>query len=211
MFPCEAVLTTPKIFSKHKYTNLLTINLQLSYNETMSETISFDPTSDPVIPYFRRLRLEFNLTQDELAREARTSRLAILRNEHLCYPDPLPNIATHLSLFTDVPLKNLQHEYHIDVFRRRTYTSEVLLPLDSDDSNLLDEISFHDFRQSKCRAVGLPTSLIKFSSMICVHPSTIATYEFAQTRNLSVALPRALAVALREMHWLNVLSRDSSL
>ena len=174
----------------------------------------FDPTKDPVVPYVRRLRLEFNLTQDDLARESRTSRLAVLRNEHLCYPDPLPNIATHLSLYTDVPLKNIQHEYHIDVSRRRKYTSEVLLQLDSDDYNVLNEASFKSFRIEKCRnafgGLGLPTSLIKFSSMICVHPSTIASYEVAQQSNLSVALPRALAVALREMqsplgNWLGVL------
>jgi len=170
----------------------------------MSE-LSFDPTSDPVVPYVRRLRLEFNLTQDELARESRTSRLAVLRNEHLCYPTPLPNIATHLSMFTEVPLNTLIHEYHNDVLRRRRYTAETLLELDSDDYNVLNEVSFKQFRIEKCSAVGLPTSLIKFSSMICVHPSTINSYETAQMENLTVALPRALAVALREMKWLGVL------
>lgn len=182
--------------------------------------LEFDPTSDPVIPYVRRLRLEFGLTQDALALESRTSRLAVLRNEHLCYPTPLPNIATHLSLFTEVPLSTILHEYHNDVSRRRRYTSEVLLQLSDDDYNVLSEASFKSFRLNKARAVGLPESLIKFSSMICVHPSTIASYELAQgfddTADLTVALPRALAVALREMidpltgnSWLGVLYGSS--
>ena len=161
----------------------------------------FDPTCDPVEPYFRRLRREYNLTQSELAREAQISSLAVLRNEHLCYHTPLPNVATALALYTGVPLKIIIHEYHIDVSRRRKYTSETLLPLALDDPiQFLHTVNFKDWRIFICIRENLPTSVIKFSSMICVNPSTITDYEKRQSINSNASIPAALRVAWNEMY-----------
>jgi transcriptional regulator with XRE-family HTH domain len=158
----------------------------------------FDPTQDPVEPYVRRLRKEFNYTQDELARESQTSRLAVLRNEHLNYSDPLPNIVTTLSLLTEVPLKTIQHEYHIDVSKRRRYASEVLLPRENFDYIVIT--NFFEWRVAMCLRNDLPLSIIKFSSMVCVNPSTITDYEFRQQTNLNTSTPASLKIALREMY-----------
>lgn len=163
----------------------------------------FNPVNTPVTPYIRRLRKELNLTQSELAREAQTTQLAVLRNEHLNYNTPLPNIATRLSQLSDIPLKHIQTEYHIDVQKRRQWTASMLASISTD---LLDYYCFKTWRIAICKNAGLPTSIIKFSSMVCVNPNTISSFEKRNSANgltKPTSIPRSLAVAFREMGYPN--------
>jgi transcriptional regulator with XRE-family HTH domain len=194
------------------------------YPSSMKSKI-FDPTQDPVVPYFVRLRKELNLTQETLAREANVSRLALLRNEHLCYPTPFPAIATQLALLAKEHLdiegggntvKHITHEYHIDVMRRRRYAS-ILIPYikETEDANFYlskgqREWNFSIWRTSYCRAVGLSRSIVSFSSLICVNPSTIRNFEIKNASNDSkpVAIPRTLDIAFREMGYPNSFLMD---
>lgn len=140
-------------------------------------------------PRLKRLRLDSNISQKDLAFEAGCSRHAVMRMEQLCFPTPLPNVISALSDLTGVLEHNLLHSYAEDVRMNREFSGKLyrldevteadvtravrdsLLPLSNSHS------AFGNWRKTLARGVGDATSQVHFSSRFSIHPAVISKFE----------------------------------
>jgi transcriptional regulator with XRE-family HTH domain len=140
-------------------------------------------------PRLKRLRLEANISQKDLAFEAGCSRHAVMRMEQLCFPNPLPNVISALSDLLGVSEAMLIHEYESDVYSNRRHSGTLyglnkvtdayvtravrdsLLPLSNSHS------AFGNWRKALARGVGDATSQVHFSSRFSIHPAIISKFE----------------------------------
>lgn len=140
-------------------------------------------------PRLKRLRLDANISQKDLAFEAGCSRHAVMRMEQLCFPNPLPNVLSALSDLIGVPEDSLEITYHDDVTLNREFSGQLyrlaacseadvtravrdsLLPLSNSHS------AFGNWRKTLARGVGDATSQVHFSSRFSIHPAIISKFE----------------------------------
>lgn len=155
-------------------------------------------------PRLKRLRLEHNISQKDLAFEAGCSRHAVMRMEQLCFPNPLPNVLSALSDLTGVSEAMLVYEYESDVYKNRRHSGvlyrldkvtetdvtrairDSLLPLSNSHS------AFGNWRKTLARGVGDATSQVHFSSRFSIHPAVISKFE-----SNGGTIPEAIIGALR--------------
>ena len=151
--------------------------------------------------HIRQLRLQINLTQQELAIQCGVSRHAIIRQEQLCYPTPLPSVVSTLSDITGLSELFIRTCYLNDVTTNRLNTAELLRPISlsllSSAKRTNSTISKHPFmawREHIFTIAGLPDSRIHFSIMTSIHPATLTKYEAFKT-----GFPGAIEIAFNEM------------
>ena len=147
------------------------------------------------------IRLAFHMSQGDLAMEAGLSRHAVLRNEQLCYPTPLPGIITALSNISGIGEWVLEERYADDVTLNRIQAGANIFRDYQLQVNCLARSStyrgqlhpFQVWRECVFRHLELPDSRIYFCSAITVHPATMTAYE-----NFKTGFPQPLEVALTQ-------------
>ena len=156
----------------------------------------------------RELREQLNLSQDQLANLAEVSRHAVIRNEQLCYPNPLPRVVTALSELTGLAPLSIETDYYQDVLTNRRTTGALLkehhnyllalthqLVVNSGLSGTLSsQHPFAFWRLSVSSLLNVSSSQIHFSIMTSIHPATLFKYESFKT-----GFPAPMHVALTQL------------
>lgn len=142
----------------------------------------------------RDLREQAALSQEELARRARVTRMYVVRAEQLMYPYLAPGLSRALAdISRDVnvnPLtpKELEEDYMLTREEHLRNTAKIF---DHKISNQLAKQakSFEEFRVKLFDYYDLPTSLIKFCQYTGCAPSSVAAYEKRSRRGKKEGLP----------------------
>lgn len=167
-------------------------------------TISHERTRASTL---KALRESIPLTQEELAIQAAVSRHAVLRQEQLCYPSPLPNIIDTLSDIVGTDSQTLTNRYLEDVARNRAesgfeYFNDHAF-LAGTATHIINNYSrttshgkhpFQVWRESVMDSLGLSDSRIHFSQVTSIHPATLSRYE-----SFNTGFPAPVEVAFRSM------------
>jgi transcriptional regulator with XRE-family HTH domain len=139
----------------------------------------------------KQLRESHNITQQQLATEASTSTLAVLRYEQGLYDEPSQKIVTALAVLTDTPpttLTQAYHEWRRDLRQENSIYFENPPPL----SVRPDEHPFVTFRKTiTTRAVG-KDSRMAFCILLAIHPSKVSEYE----KGMQAHIPRLILDSL---------------
>ena len=157
--------------------------------------------------YVKHLRLSLGLTQFELATQAAVSRMAVLRNEQLCYPTPLPAIIATLSDIIGLSVPAITASYQEDVSKNRSISASEIF---NDHEHLIrvaDIIGYtynHNYtshlfkvwREAIFDKLVLNTSRIYFSQCTSIHPATLSKYESFKT-----GFPAPIELAFKEMNF----------
>jgi len=135
---------------------------------------------------FKVLRKERGLTQEQLAKKCRVTRLAIIRNEQGLFTSPLPAVAHFFNGGRQV--EEAYRHYQFSKRREADVTNAVKRAVTLDRISKLPAQPFLLWRNE---ILG-PISQMKFCQMLCLHPATVANYE----RNNQRFMPMQIKLAL---------------
>lgn len=150
----------------------------------------------------KNIRINHNISVNDLAYESGVSRHAVLRMEQLCYGTPLPNIIEGLSAITGIAEGILTEAYLTDVrlnrlFSANTYFAHRGMLNEAIESINMEHLgasgSFQGWRELVFGWQHYPQSRIYFCSAVSVHPATLLKYE-----SFKSGFPAPLEVALTQ-------------